>query len=368
MSRARLLQLNAPVAPALVVDRADAGNAPVFLCLPAMGAPAEFYRPLADALAATLAATVACADLRGQGSSRHRARNGADFGYREIVEVDLPALVDQLHESHPERPLYLLGHSLGGQLTVLATERLEAQLAGLILVAAGTAHFRTWPRGHRLRAWLTVQAIRAVAALLPWYPGRRLGFGGDQPRRVMRDWGHNATTGRYRFSGSADDPEAGLERVRLPVLSIEIDGDPIAPAGAIEELLGKLAQAPRERRPIAGIRSHSPWRRHFSWARRPDEVVADGLGAVAAAGVHALTRKANARVSGCSARRADAGYECGTRVVRLNNQSHGVHRCNGLNLPRWSRCRRFYFSIFSIARVARRAPTGGIRVRSSSPR
>jgi predicted alpha/beta hydrolase len=248
--------------------------APVFVCLPAMGVAARFYAPFAEALARSTMGTTVLADLRGQGVSAALASRGAQFGYREIVEHDVPALITEVAAQFPERPIYLLGHSLGGQLGSLAAVHAASRLAGLILVASGTAHYRVWPRVFRWRAYVAVQGIRLAAAMLPWYPGQLLGFGGDQPRRLMADWSHNATTGRYKCAGSRINYEAVLNDVALPVLSVEIRDDPVAPAGAVDELLSKLESCAIERCRLDGDLANTPWRRHFSWARQPDEVVA----------------------------------------------------------------------------------------------
>lgn len=255
---------------------ASASPVPVIVCLPAMGVAASFYRPFAEALAAATGATVDTVDLRGQGAHPERARAGASFGYREIVEQDIPARVADWRARQPGRPVVLLGHSLGGQLALLACAQAASCADALVLVAAGTAHWRAWPASQRLRARGTVQAIRAAAALLPWYPGQRLGFGGDQPRRLMRDWGFNATTGRYRLEGSAQTPEmleAALRDVDLPLLAVDILGDAIAPPGARDELLALVPRAAATRRAIAGPAGQSPWRRHFGWARAPSPAV-----------------------------------------------------------------------------------------------
>ncbi len=262
-------------------------RAPVFVCLPAMGVAASFYTPFAEALANATAGVAVLADLRGQGEGIALARRGARFGYHEIVAQDIPVLIAAIGAQFPGRPIYLVGHSLGGQLGSLAAVHAPG-LAGLILVASGTAHYRAWPSALRWRAGLTVQAIRAVSALLPWYPGRLLGFGGDQPRRLMADWSYNATTGRYRCAGSKIDYEEALHDIVLPVLSVEIRGDPVAPTGATNELLAKLAACAVVRRRIDGVTTDAPWKRHFSWARRPDAVVVE-----IAAWVHAHLRRAN---------------------------------------------------------------------------
>ncbi len=250
-----------------------------FLVLPAMGVPASFYATLAERLALRTGAAVAVAELRGQGSHPQRASSGGDWSYAEIVEHDIPALLRALRARYPHRRLHVVGHSLGGQLAALALVHVARQIDGLVLVAAGTAHWRAWTANGALdaaKAWLTVHAIRLIALLLPYYPGRRLGFGGDQPRALMRDWSGNATSGRYALHRSATDYEAALRALPSPppLLAINLNGDAVAPPSATDALLGKLpASAPIERAKLGGTRGHSPWKRHFSWARQPDAVV-----------------------------------------------------------------------------------------------
>jgi len=249
-------------------------DAPVLLCLPAMGMAAEYYRPFAEALALADAGVAVLLDLRGQGRSSVRARNGGEFGYREILELDLPEAIGCLRQAFPGRRLYLVGHSLGGQLGLFLAARMAAALDGLILVATGTAYYRDWPRGGRFKPWLVTAGIRAVARILPWYPGSRLGFGGDQPARLMRDWGRVTSRGEYRPEGSDFDYEQAARSLSLPILSVEVRSDPVAPTTATEALLARAPLASLTRLQVDGVRRHRPWKRHFSWAREPAQVVA----------------------------------------------------------------------------------------------
>jgi predicted alpha/beta hydrolase len=271
----RFVDAQAWVVPDATAQPSSSSFLPVLMLLPAMGVAARFYEPFARALERCCGATVLTIDLPGQGSSPLRASAGHDYGYREVVEVCIPQAVRRAAADHPGQPLFLVGHSLGGQLGLLATARLTGLLRGLVLIAAGTAHWRAWPRGSRWRAALTVHAIRIAAALLPWYPGERLGFGGNQSRRFMRDWGFNAAGGRYRMEGSAQSPgdiEHALQAVRLPLLALSLRGDPVAPPGALAELISKLPNAQVTLETLDGVATDSPWRRHFSWARRPTGV------------------------------------------------------------------------------------------------
>lgn len=255
------------------VFAAEAPQRPVILFLPGMGAPADYYRPLGERLASEGVATAALLDLRGQGRSSARARRGDQFGYREILEMDLPQAVIVLRRALRGRRLYLAGHSLGGQLGLFLSARMRESVDGVILIAAGTAHYREWPSEYRLRANLITAGVSLAAQLLPWYPGHVLGFGGEQPRRLMRDWGRVARKGAYRPDGSDFDYEAAARDCVLPVLSVGVREDPIAPAPAREALLGKAPRAEVTRVEIDGVAHHGPFRRHFSWAREPEEAV-----------------------------------------------------------------------------------------------
>ncbi|HEY0820115.1 MAG TPA: alpha/beta fold hydrolase [Rhizobacter sp.] len=250
--------------------RHGSGHGPLLLFLPAMGVPASFYAPFCERLRG-LGIEPEVIDLPGQGTSPLRARHGDDYGYREVVELLVPDALQQLAQRFPGRPCLLGGHSLGGQLAVLASGTLADRVHGLVLVAAGSAHWRTWPAGRRARAALAVHAISAMARVLPWYPGQRLGFGGDQARRFMRDWSHNARTGTYTLEGSDRSPEAlreSLGDVTLPVLSLSVQGDPVAPPGATDALCRLLPAARLRSVTVPGVTADAPWRRHFSWARR----------------------------------------------------------------------------------------------------
>jgi predicted alpha/beta hydrolase len=102
----------------------------------------------------------------------------------------------------------------------------------------------------------------------------------------MRDWGRVTRTGVYAPEGSAFDYERALGELRIPIATLEIEGDPIAPPAAVAALLAKMPHARVERHVAAGVLADPPWRRHFTWARRPESLfpgLAAALGGAAAA-------------------------------------------------------------------------------------
>ncbi|MGW0532880.1 alpha/beta hydrolase family protein [Streptomyces sp. NPDC003032] len=243
--------------------------APAVLILPAMGTPARFYRHFARRLHDE-GLTVLTADLRGQGEATPRAtdRQAHDHGYRAIVEEDLPAVLAAIRaELGSEPPLYLLGHSLGGQLGLLyAALRAGPGVDGVALVATGSVWFRAYGPLRAPGLLIGELLIAATATVLGRWPGTRLGFGGDQPKGVMRDWARQGRTGRYTAKGSTLDYEAALAALELPVLAVSVDHDTLAPASALDHLLGKVPRARLTRRHYtereAGGRLD-----HFAWTK-----------------------------------------------------------------------------------------------------
>src|SRR5262245_40473680 len=84
-------------------------------------------------------------DLRGHGRSRHLGarlpNHVADF-----VREDVPAAVEEVQRHAGTRPIYLLGHSLGGLVSYAAASRLLGAVAGIITLGS-PYHFTrgSWP-------------------------------------------------------------------------------------------------------------------------------------------------------------------------------------------------------------------------------
>lgn len=252
----------------------------VAVCLPAMAVEAGYYDPFGSALAARGVAALV-AELRGNGTSSLRAGRGVDFGYRELIELDAATAVAAARARFPGAPVYLVGHSLGGQVAVLFSAVCPGQVDGLALVAAGTPYHRGYAGRRRLYALAGSIALPAVSAVLGYLPGRALGFGGREARRLIAEWGRTIRTGRFRFAGQPGDLPAALAAVDLPVLALSLEEDTLAPRAAVDHIVGMLPRAALTRRHTArgelgdGID-------HFRWVRRPDAVariVADWIDA-----------------------------------------------------------------------------------------
>jgi predicted alpha/beta hydrolase len=242
----------------------------LFMC--ALGVEASYYEPFAKALSRKGIMAAIC-DLRGNGTSSLRPRREVDFGYREIVEHDIPAAVKVVVEESPGIPLLLGGHSLGGQLAMLHVAATRPPIEAMVLVACAIPYYRNWSGKSRAFIQLLSRVFPVLGSLLGYVPGHRFGFGGIEARTLMRDWSHNARTARYEPIGSTFDYEAALADIEIDLVTVNVDGDAMAPPNAVDFLLDKVPGA-KGVRIEAKLSAPKPGpSAHMRWARDPDDVV-----------------------------------------------------------------------------------------------
>lgn len=268
--------------PAMTVRAADdhhwtmlarhPGHAPRahLLWLPALGVAARHYLPFAEALAARGIA-VHLHEWRGNGSSSLRPSHSCDWGYRELLELDLPASIATL--AGDAAPLLIGGHSLGGQLACCYAGQHPDLIAGLWLVGSGTPYWRSFPAPRR---WLLPPLYR----FLPWLArrrgalhGRRIGFGGNESRGLIADWARVGLSNRYAAAGLDRDLEAGMARGHAPVRGVVLANDWLAPRSSLQALLDKMPQAPASLVHLHAGDLHAP-ADHFAWMKHPAAVAA----------------------------------------------------------------------------------------------
>jgi predicted alpha/beta hydrolase len=214
----------------------SAGQPRVILICPALGVRASYYDGVALALARS-GVTAVVMELRGQGTSSLRAGRGTDWGYEDHVRHDWPAAIAAVQEKFPGAPLYLFGHSLGGQLSALFMARNPTVASGLILVACGTNDHRSWPFPTRYKVLVQMELVAGLARALGYFPGHRVGFGDRQARQEMLDWAFNGRYGRFQPAGAAVDYEAALATLKTSVWAFSLEGDALAPRESTARLV-----------------------------------------------------------------------------------------------------------------------------------
>lgn len=246
----------------------DKACAPVLIFLSAMGTPARVYGRFAREMALH-GVQVCTADWRGIGSSSLQAGRSCDWGYRHLVEYDLAALLAVLRQRLSDTPIWLGGHSLGGQLSLLGAAANPSEVSGALLVASGTVHLPCYSPALRRRVRGLALISRITGTLLGHFPGERLGFAAREASGVMRDWSHVAHSGKYQPRGASLNYEEAMRALKMPVLALNFKADLWSPLEATRALLDK---AP------ATASVHWNWGQaetgghafdHFSWTKQP---------------------------------------------------------------------------------------------------
>ena len=242
--------------------------APILIFLSALGTPARVYGRFGREM--VLHGVQVCApDWRGIASSSVRAGRQSDFGYRHLLELDLARLIECIGQRFPKAPIWLGGHSLGGQLALLRAAAHPAAICGVALIASGSVHLPAYQG--KLHA-----AIRGLAYLsgmvgtaVGYFPGSRVGFGGREAAGLMRDWSHVARTGEYRPTGSDVDYEQCLRSLNLPILALTFEADAWSPKSAARALLSKLPAPGAAHRHWATADTGGTPIDHYSWLKQP---------------------------------------------------------------------------------------------------
>lgn len=239
------------------------------LIVPALGTPARVYRRLAETLQAA-GADAAVLELRGVGQSPVRARRGVDWAYNDLVDGEIQHAIRTLKRQFPTRRMIGLGHSLGGHAILLHQARHPDQaLDQVVLVGSGAPYWRSyrWPMSWVTRGFGTV--VAASSRVLGYFPGSRLGFGGNQGQTLMRQWSRFLASGSLAVAHWRDDDwRRRLRQLPVPLRAIHVPGDGYAPKASIGHLLTEVgSRSPVETADVEGAPGH------FGWLKMPEGIV-----------------------------------------------------------------------------------------------
>lgn len=221
-----------------------------------------YYRPLREEFERQGWAARAL-PRRGFEAGQPRASRALDWSYQDEIE-DIAQAVDQARAEDAERPVLVLGHSLGGQL-LARHHQTHAPADGLVTVGAALQDHGHFPyRGLPVLVMGGV-IVPVTTTLLGHLP--KPAFGAPGARTLMREWGRMVVTGRT--------PYEITKKVDAPSLIVSLEGDRLAPAKAVDAFAQGLFE------PSAVTRWHyrddevpeGASNDHITWARSPALVV-----------------------------------------------------------------------------------------------
>lgn len=235
------------------------------LFLPGMGMSARLFIRFAKHLAER-GTSVFIHEWRGNGSSSVRASRRSNWGYRELL-ADIQAARSEVARRSPGDYL-LAGHSLGSQFACLSAAIDARHCRGLVIVAGGSPYWRVFPWPMKAVMMATMIAFPALGSLFGYYPGKRVGFAGNEARDVMADWARSARSGRYEPTAVETDLESRLRTLHLPVLAMDMADDWFVPPGSLDWLLDKLDGCNISRQ-VIDAQGDERKADHYAWMKQP---------------------------------------------------------------------------------------------------
>jgi predicted alpha/beta hydrolase len=186
-------------------------------------------------------------DFRGHGEST-LPRGAPEWSYDDLVRRDLPAVFDCARSRSEDRPVLVVGHSLGGHVALAAQGSGKIAADGIIAIAANV-----WIRAletSRAR-WAVKLALGRVmeesVARMGRLPARRLRLGSDDASGAfVKDLLRFMHDGDWKSADRADDYLASLERVVVPVCAVSSENDLVTCHPASAEAFARRCSGPLE--------------------------------------------------------------------------------------------------------------------------
>ena len=214
----------------------------------AMGVAQTYYARFAEWLASQ-GYLVTTFDYRGIGSSAPQSLRGFTMDIFDWAR-DCAAVIDFVTERFSGAPLFWLGHSLGGQLLGLISNRDRIQR--VVTVATGNGYWleNSW-QTKRFVWWMWFVAVPVATRLAGYFPGKRLRKVGNLPRGVIEQWRRWCLNREYVVGAEGSSVREAYASIRTPMLSLSFTDDEMMSAEGIRSLHGLYASAPVEYRRIA---------------------------------------------------------------------------------------------------------------------
>lgn len=208
----------------------------------ATGTKKEFYLNFARYLAQQGLAVLVY-DYRGIGESAPANLKGFAADLKTWATKDMTDAFDWLSQKHAGEPLFILGHSMGGQLIGLMHNSSLAD--GILLVGSSAGYWPHLPFPNNIFyffIWYLVQPIATWAA--GYLPSSKFGVGEDIPAGVAREFRQWCTSPGYLsdFFGKTIRQQY-YDQIQAPLLSLVPTDDNIAGRRSVPPLLRLYSQA-----------------------------------------------------------------------------------------------------------------------------
>jgi len=185
-------------------------------------------------------------DYRGIGESRRGDLRKCGFRWSDWGMFDFDAVMRFARERRPDRPIFVVGHSVGGALPGLAESAVHVRR--ILSVGGQFGHWPDYAHGQRWRLfWKWHVAMPLLTAAYGYFPGSRFGWLEDLPAGVAFEWAfQRGALERNHPRQMRAEVRRRIASVSADILAVGMSDDPYATPAALRRILSNYTGARAE--------------------------------------------------------------------------------------------------------------------------
>lgn len=164
------------------------------------------------------------------------------YSLKDWAVQDINAVIEFAATLKGSEDLFLIGHSVGGQIFCLAEQ--SDNLTGVILVAASFPFWKRWAFPRRYLMYLFFHILIPVLGMGKLFPAKRIGLSKENlPSGLIKEWGRWARHPDYLTGDRFNIGTDRFKKLAVPMLSFGFSDDTYVPQKAIQRLHRAFEQA-----------------------------------------------------------------------------------------------------------------------------
>jgi len=188
-------------------------------------------------------------DYRGTGDSRPKSLKGFQARMRDWVEYDMTGVIAWAHSQFNACPLFLLGHSFGGQAAGLLEDTTD--VSAMVTVSSQSGYWGLHPGNEKYRVWLYAHiGFWLLSNLYGYLPWSRFVRGEDIPKQAALEWARWSRSPDYICGDQTLESRRNFPRFTVPILAYSFSDDVWGSKRSVDAMMSYYTEAPLERRHV----------------------------------------------------------------------------------------------------------------------
>ena len=210
----------------------------------ATGVKQNYYKNFAQFLSENHY-TVYTFDYGGIGESRNKPLSKFKTTASAWAQNDFESIVKYVKDKNPESKLFIITHSIGGQLLGLVPS--NDLFKGVIMVASQSGSWIHWKGFDRIKMQLVWYAILPIfVKIFGYLPSKRFTRMENLPKGMVLEWSKWCKSPNYHFD-YIKNVKDHYGKINCPIVAYSIENDFYAPIPAVDWISSQFKNAQTKR-------------------------------------------------------------------------------------------------------------------------